>query len=195
MFLRKTGQVDFIVAGLGNPGKDFSGTRHNTGFAALDYVAKKAGVEVQKKEFNALYGIWEFGGKKIMLLKPQTYMNLSGDSVGRAASYYNVPPEKVIVIFDDVSLPAGRMRIRLKGSAGGHNGIKSIISHIGDNFPRIKLGVGERPDPSSDLARWVLSVPGKEEQRLITGNFDNVFRSLKLLFEGRADEAMNLYNR
>ena len=142
MFLKKSNQsIDYIVVGLGNPGSKYQNTRHNIGFETLDYIADKNNVSVTKAKFSALYGVWEQDGHKIMLLKPQTFMNLSGEAVKQAASFYKVPAENIIVIFDDVSLDVGKMRIREKGSAGGHNGIKSIISHMGQDFPRIKMGL------------------------------------------------------
>lgn len=194
MFL-KSQPVDFIVAGLGNPGDKYRGTRHNTGFDALDYIAGQAGVKLDKKKFSALYGIWQTEGKKVMLMKPQTFMNLSGDAVGAAARFYKIPRENVIIIYDDVSLAPGRMRIRTKGSAGGHNGIKSIIAHIGDNFPRIKIGVGEKPTPDYDLISWVMGRPGADDRLLLQEKYESAYQALKLIIKGDTARAMNLYNR
>ena len=154
MFFKKQTSIDTIIVGLGNPGKKYEGTRHNAGFAALDHVAEKWGVRVTKAKFDALTGTGTAAGVKVLLMKPQTFMNLSGDAVRKAADFYKVPPERIIVLFDDISLAPGRLRIRKTGSAGGHNGIKSIIGNIGQDFPRVKIGVGEKPRPEYDLADW-----------------------------------------
>ena len=149
MLFKHTQGADYMIVGLGNPGTKYDNTRHNIGFACVDYICDKTGVKLDKAKFKALYGTWKHKDKKIVILKPQTFMNLSGEAVGAAARFYKIAPENVIIIYDDVSMAVGKMRIRLKGSAGGHNGIKSIISHMGDTFPRIKLGVGEKPHPES----------------------------------------------
>ena len=145
MLFTKKAAVEYIVAGLGNPGKKYEGTRHNTGFAALDHLAQQWGVQVTKAKFDALTGTACVDGTKVLLLKPQTFMNLSGVAVQKAADFYKVPAQRVIVLFDDISLAPGRLRVRPAGSAGGHNGIKSIIAAVGQEFPRVKIGVGERP--------------------------------------------------
>ena len=177
MFLKKSNQsIDYIVVGLGNPGSKYQNTRHNIGFETLDYIADKNNVSVTKAKFSALYGVWDCDGHKIMLLKPQTFMNLSGEAVNQAASFYKVPAENIIVIFDDVSLDVGKMRIREKGSAGGHNGIKSIISHMGQEFPRIKIACGKKPHPDYDMADWVLSEFSKDEQKALFSCFENCTR-------------------
>ncbi len=181
--------------GLGNPGSKYDNTRHNIGFACLDYISAKTGTKIDKAKFTALYGIWKYKDSRIILLKPQTYMNLSGDRVGQMAKFYKIPPENVIIIYDDVSMAVGKMRIRLKGSAGGHNGIKSIISHIGDVFPRIKLGVGEKPHPDYDLADWVLGKFSDADKKALSEKFENAYQACLLLTEGQTDKAMNLYNR
>ena len=196
MFLKKSNQsIDYIVVGLGNPGSKYQNTRHNIGFETLDYIADKNNVSVTKAKFSALYGVWEQDGHKIMLLKPQTFMNLSGEAVKQAASFYKVPAENIIVIFDDVSLDVGKMRIREKGSAGGHNGIKSIISHMGQEFPRIKMGVGQKPHPDYDLADWVLGKFTDSDKKLLADRFEDAHKAVKLMVTGDSQKAMNLYNR
>ena len=164
LFSRKQDAV-WLIVGLGNPGAEYARTRHNTGFLALDELAGMLGVKVERSRFRALTGTASYRGNKLILLKPQTYMNASGMAVEPAAHFYKVPPERVLVIFDDISLSVGRIRVRKDGSAGGHNGIKSILHALGsENFPRVKVGVGAKPHPDYDLADWVLSVVGKDEQ-------------------------------
>lgn len=186
--------ADFIVAGLGNPGRKYDNTRHNVGFAAIDYMADKAGFRLNKTKFTAIYGTWNVNGKKVLVMKPQTYMNLSGDAIGAAAKFYKIPPENVIIINDDISLPVGRMRIRKKGSAGGHNGLKSIINHIGEGFMRIKIGVGEKPHPDYDLAAWVMGKFTDSEKRLLEEKYENAYQAILLMTKGEIEKAMNLYN-
>ncbi len=165
---------DWLIVGLGNPGKQYARTRHNMGFCALDGLAGKLGVSLKKTKFQALTAAANYHGKKLVLLQPQTFMNASGLSVGPAASFYKVPPERIIVLFDDISLPVGKIRVRANGSAGGHNGIKSIISVLkSDNFPRVKIGVGAKPDPEYDLADWVLAPIPKSEQPQVQKALEN----------------------
>lgn len=155
----------WLIVGLGNPGSEYEKTRHNTGFLAMDILAGKLGCKLNHTRFRAQVGTVAYHGKKLVLVKPQTFMNLSGMAVEPAAHFYKIPPERVIVIFDDISLPVGRLRVRADGSAGGHNGIKSIIHELGsEQFPRVKVGVGAKPHPDYDLADWVLSVVSKDEQ-------------------------------
>lgn len=157
MFFSKGG-AEWIVAFLGNPGIKYNGTRHNAGFMAADAMEKKLGVSINKMRFKALTQTVDISGKKVLLMKPQTYMNLSGDAIVQAANFYKVLPERVIVVSDETALPIGRLRIRRGGSAGGHNGLKSVIARLGtDQFPRIRLGVGDKPHPDYDMADWVLS--------------------------------------
>ena len=164
LFSRKQDAV-WLIVGLGNPGAEYARTRHNTGFLALDELAGMLGVKVERSRFRALTGTANYRGNKLILMKPQTYMNASGLAVEPAAHFYKVPPERVLVIFDDISLPVGRLRVRKDGSAGGHNGLKSIIHELGsENFPRVKVGVGAKPHPDYDLADWVLSTVSKDEQ-------------------------------
>ena len=152
------GKDAWLIVGLGNPGQQYANTRHNCGFRAIDILADTLGCKIDKGKFQGLYGQTTYGGKKLFLLKPQTYMNLSGRSVVQLSAYFNIPPQRIIVMFDDISLPPGRLRIRSDGSAGGHNGIKSIISELGSQeFPRVKIGCGAKENPQQDLADWVLS--------------------------------------
>ena len=155
---------DWMIVGLGNPGQQYASTRHNTGFMTLDLLAQRLQVKVSKERFQALTAQAVYEGQKLLLVKPQTYMNASGLSVEPAAHYYKLPPERILVLFDDISLPVGKLRIRKSGSAGGHNGLKSLISSLGsDQFPRVKIGVGAKPHPDYDLADWVLSTVSKTE--------------------------------
>ena len=159
MFLKPSGSVSWLVVFLGNPGPKYACTRHNAGFMAGEAMEKKLGVSINRLRFKALTADAEIGGEKVLLMKPQTFMNLSGDAVGEAARFYKIPPEHVIVVSDEVSLPLARLRVRPKGSAGGHNGLKSIIAALGsDAFPRVRIGVGAPPHPDYDMADWVLSV-------------------------------------
>lgn len=182
------------MAGLGNPGKKYDGSRHNIGFDALDHLAQKWGIEVRKSKFDGLYGTGVVAGRKVVLLKPQTFMNLSGQSVQKAAAFYKIPVQRTLVLFDDVSLQPGMLRIRLSGSAGGHNGLKSIIAAVGENFPRVKIGVGERPHPEYDLADWVLSRFTQAERGAIEERFDDIAAACTLLLQGQTAEAMSAYN-
>ena len=150
--------VDWIIVGLGNPGPEYERTRHNAGFRAIDLLAEKAGVRIDRARFRALTRQAELGGQKVLLVKPQTFMNASGEAVQLAAMYYRVPISQILILSDDISLPVGRLRVRAEGSAGGHNGLKSVIACLGSQeFPRIRIGVGEKPHPDYDLADWVLS--------------------------------------
>jgi len=185
----------YIIAGLGNPGQQYEGTRHNAGFMALDAIAGHFGVQVKKLKFKALCGEAEIAGKRVLLLKPQTYMNLSGESVRDAAEFYKIPMENVLVIFDDISLPPGKMRIRRKGTDGGHNGIKNIIYLTGhDDFPRIKIGVGAKPRPDYDLAAWVLSRFTKEETTALNECLEKVSGAAEDIVGNKIDQAMNKFN-
>ena len=159
MFFKSSGSVSWLIVFLGNPGPKYECTRHNAGFMAGDALAKKLGVSINKARFKALTASAEINGEKVLLMKPQTFMNLSGEAVGQAARFYKVAPEHVIVVSDEVSLPLGKLRVRMKGSAGGHNGLKSIIASLGsDAFPRVRIGVGVPPHPDYDMADWVLAV-------------------------------------
>lgn len=189
------GKSPFLVVGLGNPGKQYGGSRHNVGFDAVDYVAKELGVSIQKSKFQGLYEVATIKGQKVIFLKPQTYMNLSGTSVRQICDFYKIPPKNVIVLFDDISLAPGKVRIRTKGSHGGHNGIRNIIDYLQtDEFPRIKIGVGERPNPNYDLADWVLSRFTQKEREEVEGAIAKCPDIIELLVQGETTEAMNQYN-
>lgn len=184
-----------MLVGLGNPGDKYKNTRHNAGFSAMDYISKKLGKEINTSKFDALITEAEIGGKRTLLVLPQTFMNNSGIAVGKAASFYKIPPENITVIFDDISLDVGKMRIRKKGSDGGHNGIKSIIAHLGsEGFPRIKIGVGAKPYADMDLADWVLSSFGSDDTKALTARFEDVFEAVRLINSGETDKAMNNFN-
>lgn len=194
-FSKTPGGITHLVVGLGNPDKKYQNTRHNAGFIAADAIAASLGVSIDKKKFDALTADVTLGGERVLLMKPQTYMNLSGVAVEKAASFYKIPPEHVIVLFDDISLDVGRVRIRRKGSHGGHNGIRSIIDYLqSDNFPRVKIGVGERPNPNYDLADWVLSTFKEEEKKGIQEVASHCREIVELMLAGQTDQAMNRYN-
>ena len=190
----KRGKIEYIIAGLGNPGPKYENTRHNAGFKAVDLLAKKEGFEFKKLKFRALIADEVIDGVRCLIMKPQTMMNLSGDAIYEAAEYYDIPDENVLVIFDDVSLDIGKTRIRRKGSAGGHNGIKSIISVIGEDFPRVKIGVGKKPNAEWDMKDWVLSDFPKESEKDLEKALENSVEAVKLIINGETDKAMNLYN-
>lgn len=187
--------IDYIIVGLGNPGRQYEKTRHNIGFMALDYIANKLGVEINSDKFKGLCGYADYNGKKVILLKPCTYMNLSGASVLAAMSFYKIPPERVILIFDDISLSVGKIRVRKKGSHGGHNGVKNIIAmRFSGNFPRVKIGVGSKPNENWELSDWVLSKFNKEELEIINESIQNAYESVCLIMDEKTDEAMNKFN-
>lgn len=187
--------VEYIVVGLGNPDRKYENTRHNTGWFALDYIAEKFGCKVNKVKYKSYIGTCTIGGSKVMLMKPTTYMNNSGQAVVEAMNFYKIPPENVIVLFDDISLDVGKMRIRSKGSDGGQKGMRSIIYLSGsENFPRIKIGIGAKPNPEWDLADWVLSKFSQSELKTLQTMFDNASNAVELIIEGRIDRAMNMFN-
>ncbi len=189
------GQPEYLIVGLGNPGKKYELTRHNAGFLFLDLLADKCGAKIDRIKFKSLIGMADVGGKKCLLIKPQTFMNNSGEAVREAANFYKIPPEKTIVVFDDISLPCGKMRIRRKGSDGGHNGIKSIIYLTGsDMYPRIKLGIGEKPHPDYELADWVLSTFKKDELAALHDAAENACDAAALMVNGEIDKAMSKFN-
>lgn len=186
----------FIIAGLGNPTLQYRGTRHNVGFDVIDTLADKYNIAVETRKSRALIGKGIIVGQKVLLVKPQTYMNLSGESIGELVSYYKVDEEQeLLVIYDDVSLDVGQLRIRRKGSAGGHNGIKDIIRHLGtDVFPRIKIGVGEKPK-GYDLADYVLGHFSREEREMMEEGYQKATEAVEMILAGELDEAMNVFNR
>lgn len=196
LFGNKSAGVTWLVVFLGNPGAKYEWTRHNTGFLVCDVLSKKKGVSVNRAKFKALTATCEIGGENVLLMKPQTYMNLSGEAVGEAARFYKIPPERVIVVSDEVSLPIGRLRIRPKGSAGGHNGLKNIIAHLGtDQFPRIRLGVGAPPHPDYDMADWVMTVFRDQDAVDMTETAKRAADAIECYITQGADKAMNTYNQ
>lgn len=195
MFLKSSGPVSWLIVFLGNPGPKYECTRHNAGFMTADAMAKRLGVSINKLRFKALTASADIGGEKVLLMKPQTFMNLSGEAVGEAARFYKVPPEHVIVVSDEVSLPLGKLRVRPKGSAGGHNGLKSIIAHLGsDAFPRIRLGVGAPPHPDYDMADWVLSVFRNQDLKDMLSASDRAAEAVIAYITDGPERAMNRFN-
>lgn len=189
------GPIEFLIVGLGNPGKNYEFTRHNAGFLTLDHIASELDTEINNLKNNALVADVVINNHRCLLVKPQTFMNNSGTAVRDIAKFYKIPPEKIIVIFDDISLPCGKLRIRRKGTDGGHNGIKSIIYHINsDQFPRIKIGVGAKPNPEYDLADWVLSKFGKDDTEQLKAAITKATEVLPFILDGEIDKAMNKAN-
>ena len=185
----------WLIVGLGNPGKDYERTRHNCGFRAIDMLAESLGCKIDKSKFQGLYGQTTYHGKKIFLLKPMTYMNASGLSVLQMSAYYKIPPARIIVLFDDVSLEPGRLRVRADGSAGGHNGIKSLIRELGSqDFPRVKIGVGAKPHPEQDLADWVLSGFSAAEQKAVDAALKPAGEAALCIMELGVPQAANKFN-
>ena len=190
------GPVEFLIAGLGNPGKTYEGTRHNAGFAALEALAEKLDVRVDRVRFQSFCGEGRIGDRKVLLMMPQTFMNLSGEAVRDAMQYYKLPPERCLILFDDISLPVGVIRVRRKGSDGGQKGMRSIITLTGsDQFPRIKIGVGQKPHPDYDLAAWVLSRFTKDEAPRLLDAARHAAEAACLIAQDRIDEAMNRYSK
>lgn len=188
-------QETWLIVGLGNPGKEYVRSRHNCGFRALDLLAQKLNCRVDKGKFQGLYGQCAWQGRKLLLLKPQTYMNLSGRSVLQLSAYFHVPPQRIIVLFDDISLVPGRLRVRPDGSAGGHNGIKSVIAELGSQaFPRVKIGVGAKPDPDADLADWVLSGFTASEEKALGPALERAGEAALCIIERGTAEAANRFN-
>lgn len=185
----------WLIVGLGNPGREYERSRHNTGFRAIDLLAQKLGCKIDKGKFQGLYGQTIYGGRKLLLLKPQTFMNASGRSVLPLSAYFNIPPQRIIVLFDDISLPPGRLRIRANGSAGGHNGIKSIIAELGSqDFPRVKIGVGAKPNPEFDLAAWVLSTFSASEEKALASALERAADAALCIIDHGVPEAANRFN-
>lgn len=189
------GAVEYIVVGLGNPGAQYEHTRHNAGFLALDSLAKKYGCAIDRAKFKALVGEATVGGKRVLLVKPQTYMNRSGEAASEAARFYKLGADRVIVLSDDTALEPGRLRVRRKGSAGGHNGLKSIGEHLGtDEYARIRIGVGAKPHSDYDMADWVLGTMGKEDLQRVTDSFGTLANGLERILLGDIDGAMQICN-
>ena len=191
----KRAPVSYIVAGLGNPGAKYEKTRHNAGFLAIDYMAGKLGEKINSSKFQSLCCRTAVDGTGVLLMKPQTFMNASGIAIDEAASFYKIPPEHIIVLCDDITQKPGHIRIRKSGSAGGHNGLKSVIGFCGEGFPRVRMGVGEKPTPEYDLADWVTGKLPEADMKALQGRFDDVCEAVRLMLAGDYDRAMNLYNR
>jgi PTH1 family peptidyl-tRNA hydrolase len=190
------GPVSFIIVGLGNIGKQYEMTRHNAGFLAIDRIAEKYGTRIDRVKFHATVGECNIGGKRVLLMKPTTLMNLSGVAVGEAASFYKIPPENVLVLHDEISFDPGMLRIRRKGSAGGHNGLKSLISSLAsDEFPRIKIGVGKKPNPQYDLADWVLGKMPEADMKAMSARFDDIATAAEMIVKGDIDGAMAKFSK
>ncbi len=189
------GKIEYVIAGLGNPGMEYEGTRHNAGFAVLDTLAEQLGEKIDRLRFKGKTAEVTINGKRCLLLKPTTYMNNSGESIIQALEFYKIDVGNLIVICDDISLDCGKLRIRRKGSHGGHNGLRSICDLTGrDDFPRIKMGVGKKPHPDYDLAKWVLGKFGKEDAAKMKESAENACECIKLMVQGDTDQAMNKYN-
>ena len=191
-----TRKITHLVAGLGNPGAKYTFTRHNTGFLAIDFITQKLGVKVDRAKFKSLCGEGVVAGHRTLFLKPQTFMNLSGEAVREAADFYKIPPQNILVICDDVNFDVGVIRIRRKGSYGGQNGMKNIIEHLGtEEFPRIKIGIGQKPSPDYDMKDFVLSQFGEAEKKTLFSTFDKVYNSVELILNDQIEQAMSLYSK
>ena len=191
----KDGGAEWLVVCLGNPGDKYDGTRHNVGFMVADEIGEREHIPIQKLKFKALTNTCELGGAKVLLMKPITYMNLSGEAVGEAARFYKIPSDHVLVIYDDVSLPLGKLRIRDKGSAGGHNGIKNIIAHLGtDVFPRVKVGVGAPSHPDYDMVDWVIGSFSAQERKIVDEALDRALDAAECIISRGVTEAQNRFN-
>ena len=194
-FQKKSGGVQWLLVCLGNPGKEYANTRHNIGFLAADALEKRTGVKFNKLKYRALTGEVTLGGQRVLVVKPQTYMNLSGEAVKLAGGFYKIPPERILVLYDDVSLPLGKLRIRGSGSAGGHNGIKNIIAHLGtDAFPRIKVGVGAPEGADRDLVDWVIGNFTQAQRKVVDEAIDKALDAAACVIEHGVSEAQNRFN-
>jgi len=195
LFHRKSYAPQWIIAGLGNPGEKYARTRHNMGFLTVDMLAEREKVKLNKLSFHSVFNLLEIGGIRCLVMKPQTYMNLSGDAVREAAQFYKIPADHILVIYDDVSLPVGKIRVRPSGSAGGHNGIKSIIAQLGtDVFPRVKIGTG-MPDEHHDMVEWVIGEPSQQEKKMLLDAARQAIAAAESVVEnGGCQKAMNDFN-
>ena len=198
MFFNKeyaSGGIEYIIVGLGNPGRQYENTRHNAGFIAMDYIAEKLGVNINKIKYKSTIGEANIAGKRCLLMKPSTFMNLSGQAVTEAMSFYKIPPQRTVIMSDDISLDIGTIRIRRKGSDGGQKGLQNIIYLSGsDEFPRIKIGIGKKPNPEYDLKDWVLSRFTDKDKKLISERLPDILGAVELIVSEDIDKAMNLYN-
>lgn len=191
----KTPGVTWLIVGLGNMGGEYDHTRHNVGFDVVDALADRLDIPVQRLKYKALTNTAVISGEKVLLMKPVTFMNLSGEAVEQAASFYKVPPERILVISDEVALPPGKLRVRPSGSAGGHNGLKNIIAHLhSDQFPRIRVGVGQKPHPDYDMADWVLGRPQGEDRKAIDDAVSRAAQAVECVVKEGTDRAMNKFN-
>ena len=194
MFASKSA-VDWLIVGLGNPGEKYAHTRHNMGFLTVDLLAEQEGQKLNKVKFKSAFNIFPFAGQRCLVMKPQTYMNLSGEAVREAVQFYKIPPERVLVIYDDVSLPVGKLRVRPTGSAGGHNGIKNIIAHLGtQDFPRIKIGTGAPAGGGAEMIDWVIGVPSRAEREILVESFRRAIDVAACIIQNGCQKAMNDYN-
>ena len=194
MFGNKLSAVEWLIVGLGNPGQKYANTRHNMGFLTVDLLAEQEHVKLNKVKFKSAYNILPFAGSRCLVMKPQTYMNLSGEAVREAAQFYKIPPQHVLVIFDDVSLPVGKLRVRPSGSAGGHNGVKNIIAHLGtQDFPRVKIGTGA-PGEGGDMIDWVIGVPPQKDRETLYASFQQAIRAASCVIQFGCEKAMNDFN-
>ena len=194
MFASKSA-VDWLIVGLGNPGEKYAHTRHNMGFLTVDLLAEQEGQKLNKVKFKSAFNIFPFAGQRCLVMKPQTYMNLSGEAVREAVQFYKIPPERVLVIYDDVSLPVGKLRVRPTGSAGGHNGIKNIIAHLGtQDFPRIKIGTGAPAGGGAEMIDWVIGVPSRAEREILVESFHRAIDAAACILQNGCQKAMNDYN-
>ncbi|WP_308856628.1 aminoacyl-tRNA hydrolase [uncultured Oscillibacter sp.] len=194
MFASKSA-VDWLIVGLGNPGEKYAHTRHNMGFLTVDLLAEQEGQKLNKVKFKSAFNIFPFAGQRCLVMKPQTYMNLSGEAVREAVQFYKIPPERVLVIYDDVSLSVGKLRVRPTGSAGGHNGIKNIIAHLGtQDFPRIKIGTGAPAGGGAEMIDWVIGVPSRAEREILVESFRRAIDAAACIIQNGCQKAMNDYN-
>lgn len=196
MFFQRSPGVEWLLVFLGNPGEQYEHTRHNVAWAVADQLAEELNIPIQRLKFKALTHVCQVGGQKAMLMKPVTYMNLSGEAAGEAARFYKLPPQRVLVVCDDVALPPGKLRLRASGSAGGHNGLKSIAQHLGsEEYPRLRVGVGGKPHPDFDLADWVLARPQGEDAKAIDAAVKRAAQAIPLILEQGVDRAQERVNR